>query len=89
MNRKNSKRRSKLEIYRDVLVGCKEPQLVTNAMYRAKMAWNPCLRVLDSLIENDMLITNGKYYQVTDKGLELISLFDEFDKLFYRSERLK
>jgi len=70
-------KRSKLEIYLDVLkavkLGINKP---TNIMYKCNLAWKPFKKILNSLIENGLLtpVENGnrRTYELTEKGRDVL-----------------
>jgi predicted transcriptional regulator len=91
------KKRSKFEIYLDVLrmvnSGVNKP---TNIMYKCNLAWNPFKRILNSLVENGMLITldsgSRRTYELTEKGREVLKYFKTTEAILVsltRSRRFK
>jgi len=70
-------KRSKLEIYLDVLkavkIGINKP---TNIMYKCNLAWKPFKKILDSLVENGLLtpVEDGtrRTYELTEKGRDVL-----------------
>jgi len=72
-----SSRRSRLEMYLDVLEeisrGVGKP---TNIMYRCNLSWRPLQEILRSLIEKELIEENEldgrKYYKVTEKGERIL-----------------
>ena len=73
-------KRSKLEIYIDVLNtirrGTHKP---TRIMYRTNLSWKPLMTVLDSLADQDMITTrnegNHRLYEITEKGMNVLQYF--------------
>jgi predicted transcriptional regulator len=82
-----TRRRSKLEIYLDVLWiiknGTRKP---TRIMYGANLSWKPLQRILDSMIKQDLIMeidtsdTRDKRtntcYEVTQKGENVCMYFN-------------
>ena len=85
-NARMRRRRSQLEIYLDVLwtikKGDKKP---TRIMYGANLSWKPLQKVLDSMIDQNLIKkfnprTNkdkrtNSYYELTQKGENVINYF--------------
>lgn len=77
-----SKKRSKLEIYLDVLrvirAGYSKP---TNIMYKSNLSWITLRDILDSLVERGlitMLEKDGrKLYFITSKGKSILNSLEE------------
>lgn len=77
-----SKKRSRLEIYLDVLrairAGYSKP---TNIMYKSNLSWITLQEILGSLIEKGLVATvknNGrKLYVITVKGKNVLSSLEE------------
>ncbi|MEM2166359.1 MAG: DUF4364 family protein [Candidatus Bathyarchaeia archaeon] len=77
-----SKKRSKLEIYLDVLrvirAGYSKP---TNIMYKSNLSWITLRDILDSLVERGlitMLEKDGrKLYFITSKGKSVLNSLEE------------
>jgi len=80
-----STRRSKLDIQLEVLkavrAGVDKP---TRIMYASNISWNPVKKILDRLVDRGLLsvITdNGetrpkRRYQITEKGISVITYFE-------------
>lgn len=82
-----TRRRSKLEIYLDVLGvirnGTKKP---TRIMYEANISWKPLQRILESLVSQGFLrevdARDGRdkrtstFYEITQKGDNVIEYFN-------------
>jgi len=81
-----TRKRSKLEIYLDVLrtvkSGIDKP---TNIMYKCNLAWNPFRDILNSLIEQDLVKTidkvNRRTYELTEKGQDVLRYFETAEVL--------
>jgi len=76
-----SSKRSKLEIYLDVLrVIKKGTYKPTRIMYRTNLSWKPLMKVLDSLLEQGFIVIikkdNHKIYKITEKGKNILNYFD-------------
>jgi predicted transcriptional regulator len=75
-------KRSKLEIYIDVLKiinkGIYKP---TRIMYGSNLSWKPLLKVLDSLLEQGLIIKDEakkrSIYHVTEKGKNILNYLQE------------
>jgi predicted transcriptional regulator len=81
------RRRSKLEIYLDVLWtiknGTRKP---TRIMYGANLSWKPLQRILDSMVDQDLIREvkpagkrdkrSSVYYEVTQKGENVVRYFN-------------
>ena len=80
-----STRRSKLDIQLEVLnairAGVDKP---TRIMYAANTSWNPVIKILDKLVDRELLsvITNNggngskKRYEITEKGISVINYLE-------------
>ena len=79
-------KRSKLEIYIDVLKtirkGTYKP---TRIMYRTNLSWKPLMLALDSMILQGLISRNEQakhtVYQISEKGRNVLSYFDKAMKL--------
>jgi len=75
-------KRSKIEIYLDVLKAIKKGTCKpTRIMYRTNLSWKPLMEVLDSL-NNQGLITvkqdgNHSFYEITEKGKNVLQYFSK------------
>ncbi|MEM2342121.1 MAG: DUF4364 family protein [Candidatus Bathyarchaeia archaeon] len=77
-----SKKRSRLEIYLDVLrvirAGYNKP---TNIMYKSNLSWITLQEILSSLVEKGLVATienNGKkLYVITARGKNVLSSLEE------------
>jgi len=75
------RKRSKIEIYLDVLRTVKSgTNRPTNIMYRCNLAWKPFKRILDSLTGNGLLEMvekgNRRIYELTEKGHDVLRYFE-------------
>jgi predicted transcriptional regulator len=81
-----TRKRSKLEIYLDILKtvksGVNKP---TNIMYRCNLAWKPFKRILKTMIETDLLVIvdrgNRKTYELTERGQAFLKQFETAEAL--------
>ena len=91
-------RRSKLEIYLDVIWAIKSGiSKPTRIMYEANLSWKPLQRILGSMIEQELIqeidVKKGKdkrthtLYEVTQKGENIIHYFNR-GKEFLRIEEI-
>ena len=92
-----TRRRSKLEIYLDVLRvikgGVRKP---TRIMYGANLSWKPLQQVLRSLLDQGLIIeidvSDGgdkrttKHYEITQKGENVLRYFDRARRLIELEE---
>lgn len=77
-----SKKRSKLEIYLEVLetimAGYSKP---TNIMYKCNLSWITLKEILDSLIEKGLVTAiernKRKMYLITEKGRSVVNRLEE------------
>ena len=75
-------KRAKLEIYLDVLrVIKKGTNKPTRIMYKTNLSWKPLMKVLDSLVEQDLVISkkegNHSIYEITEKGKNILRYFSK------------
>jgi len=92
-----TRRRSKLEIYLDVLWviknGTRKP---TRIMYGANLSWKPLQRILNSMINQDLIrevdasLSRDKrtniYYEITQKGENVVKYFNRAKDLLELEE---
>ena len=92
-----TRRRSKLEIYLDVLRVIKEGvHKPTRIMYGANLSWKPLQQVLRSLLDQGLIIeidvSDGgdkrttKHYEITQKGENVLRYFDRARRLIELEE---
>lgn len=92
-----TRRRSKLEIYLDVLRVIKEGvHKPTRIMYGANLSWKPLQQVLKSLLDQGLIIeidvSDGgdrrttKHYEITQKGENVLRYFDRARRLIELEE---
>jgi len=88
-------RRSKLEIYLDVLWAIKRgTRKPTRIMYEANLSWKPLQKILKSMASQDLIVEvdatperdkrTSSVYEITQKGENIIKYFNrgkEFLKL--------
>jgi len=75
-----SLKRSRLEIYLDVLKaiqrGTSKP---TRIMYRTNLSWKPLIKILNSLVDQDLIVRNEKnghvVYKIAEKGKNVLEYF--------------
>jgi predicted transcriptional regulator len=80
-----SARRSKFEIYVDVLIEIKNgSQKPTKIMYGANLSWKPLQQILKSLVQQNLIIEfegtrkdkrTKSRYQLTNKGENVVRYF--------------
>ena len=92
-----TRRRSKLEIFLDVLWtikgGTTKP---TRIMYGANLSWRPLQRILHSMIEQELIVEidakdgrdkrTSTRYEITQKGENVIQYFNRANKLIELEE---
>ena len=80
-----STRRSKLDIQLEVLKAVREGvDKPTRIMYAANMSWAPVSKILDRLVDRELLsmITNNggngskRRYEITEKGVSVINYLE-------------
>lgn len=95
-----TRRRSKLEIYLDVLWiiknGTHKP---TRIMYGANLSWKPLQRILNSMVSQDLVREvdardnrdkrTNKYYEITQKGENVVKYFNRAKDLLQLEEVAK
>lgn len=77
-----SLKRSRLEIYLDVLKvinrGTHKP---TRVMYRTNLSWKPLMKILQSLVDQGLIIKNEDnghtIYSITQKGRNVLEYFSK------------
>jgi predicted transcriptional regulator len=79
-------KRSRLEIYLDVLKAIREgTRKPTRIMYRTNLSWKPLMKILGSMIDQDLIVKvdEGKHttYSIADKGRSLLDYFDRAMKM--------
>ncbi len=93
-------RRSKLEIYLDVLWAIKSGTAKpTRIMYEANLSWKPLQRILNSMVSQDLVeeidASNSRdkrtntLYNITQKGENVISYFNRAKHLIELEEIAK
>ncbi len=75
-------KRAKLEIYLDVLrVIKKGTNKPTRIMYKTNLSWKPLMKVLGSLVEQDLVLSkkegNHSIYEITEKGKNILRYFSK------------
>jgi len=96
-----SRRRSKLEIYLDVLWAIKEGTYKpTRVMYSANLSWKPLQKILDSLVTQGLITEiesdednddkrTTKIYKITQKGENTLRYFIKAKELLPLEEIAK
>ncbi len=95
-----TRRRSKLEIYLDVLRVIKEGvHKPTRIMYGANLSWKPLQQVLRSLLDQGLIleidVSDGgdrrttKHYEITQKGENVLRYFDRARRLIELEEAVR
>jgi predicted transcriptional regulator len=84
-------RRSKLEIYIDILEKINKGVIKpTRIMYEANLSWKPLQQILKSLISQELIIESTtedsdkrtkKAYKLTEKGINVIRYFNKAKEL--------
>jgi len=79
-------KRSKLEIYLDVLHVIKRGEhKPTRIMYAANLSWSPLSKVLNSLIDQELIKENDDgertRYEITEKGEIVLRYFEKTREL--------
>jgi len=77
-----SSKRSKLEIYIDVLKVIKKGTCrPTRIMYGTNLSWKPLMDILDSLNAQGLIMVkkdrNHKFYEITEKGKNVLKYFSK------------
>lgn len=81
-------RRSKLEIYLDVLWAIKKgTRKPTRIMYEANLSWKPLQKILQSMISQDLIVEidaraekdrrTSTVYEITQKGENIVKYFNK------------
>jgi len=93
MERKDemTSRRSKLEIYIDILEEIKDGVIIpTRIMYGANLSWKPLQQILKSLVAQELIVEDlaedgdkrtKKAYQLTEKGVNVLRYFNKAKEL--------
>lgn len=80
-------RRSKLEIYLDVLWAIKKgTRKPTRIMYEANLSWKPLQKILQSMMSQDLIVEidaraekdkrTSAVYEITQKGENIVKYFN-------------
>jgi len=81
-----SKKRSRLEIYIDILrVLKKGERKPTRIMYKTNLSWTPLQEILESMTSQEIIkkieVNKRKKYVITEKGLNVLRYFEEMMEL--------
>jgi len=82
-----SKRRSRIELIRDILVEALEARSKTRIMYRCNMNLQCFNQYMNELLDHGLLVKvrhqskNGFLYKTSEKGKQLLKALDEIAKL--------
>ena len=81
-----TQKRSRLEIYLDVLQAIKKGvNKPTRIMYRTNLSWTPLQEILESMISQEIIkkieVNKRKEYVITKKGLNVLRYFEEMMEL--------
>ena len=81
-------KRSRFEIYIDVLVSIKKGRnRVTPIMYQSNLSYKPTREILDFLIKRGLIASeasgNSTFYQLTPKGVSALSYFEKTKQLIF------
>ena len=84
-------RRSKLEIYIDILEEVRNGVIIpTRIMYGANLSWKPLQQILKSLVTQELIVEymteegdkrTKKAYKLTEKGLNVLRYFNKAKEL--------
>jgi len=85
-------RRSKMEIYLDILrVVSEGNHKPTHIMYRANLSWERLKKYLKFLASQDLLISaqrnEGTRFEITEKGRELLKYFRKIEGMLYHKRK--
>jgi predicted transcriptional regulator len=83
---KVSSKRSRLEIYLDILqVIRKGVDKPTRIMYRTNLSWKPLMHALDTMMEQNLIESEEEdshvFYKITEKGRNVLNYFNEVMQL--------
>ena len=75
-------KRSKLEIYLDILKAIREgTHKPTRIMYRTNLSWKPLKKIIDSMLDQGLICKTekGKHttYEISEKGRDVLNYFDK------------
>ena len=75
-------KRSRLEIYLDVLKAIsKGTNKPTRIMYRTNLSWKPLTKILESLVDQGLVIREENCghvtYRITEKGKNILGYFNK------------
>ncbi|KYH40858.1 MAG: putative transcriptional regulator [Candidatus Bathyarchaeota archaeon B26-2] len=81
-----TQKRSRLEIYLDVLQAIKKGvNKPTRIMYRTNLSWTPLQEILESMVSQEIIkkieVNKRKEYVITEKGLNVLRYFEEMMEL--------
>ena len=81
-----TQKRSRLEIYLDVLQAIKKGvNKPTRIMYRTNLSWTPLQEILESMVSQEIIkkieVNKRKEYVITKKGLNVLRYFEEMMEL--------
>lgn len=81
-NRYREERRSKIEIYMDILCSISSnPERMTHIMYKANTSWIPLEAALKHLVSNGLIVEETepfRTYRLTDKGFRTLNDWHKF-----------
>jgi predicted transcriptional regulator len=79
----NKERRSRLEIAAEILEICRKPVTKTKIMYKTNTSHTGLLDLLPWLKETELLktSTDGKKFEITEKGQKFLKSFAEISDL--------
>lgn len=80
------KRRTQLEIMRDILELCKVPRKKTHVVYLCNLNFKIYKKYVESLMDADYLIYDGTYFFTTSKGYQRL---DEFSPVLMHFEEVR
>jgi len=81
-----TQKRSRLEIYLDVLRAIKKGvNKPTRIMYKTNLSWKPLQEILESMTSQEIIkkieVNKRKKYVITEKGLNVLRYFEEMMEL--------
>lgn len=78
------KRRSKLDLYADILKAVKDESRKTHIVFEANLNFKRCEKYLEKLKENGLVEINAHsplQWDITDKGREYLEKYDQIREI--------
>jgi len=67
-----------LDILQAIRKGVQKP---TRIMYRTNLSWKPLMKILNTMMEQDLIASenteNHVFYKITEKGMSVLNYFNE------------